>query len=304
MKITIAIPSYNKEKYIRECLESILHEKEHVEKILLVDNQSPDKTFTIAKEYEPEIVCIRNETNLGMSGNWNRCIDLCDTEWLMIFHADDILLPDTIQKYLDIVKKYPDIGMIYANAHSIIEDDTSTITEHPNPKKEYWSAGLDAMTCKTSVCSAVMVRKDAYRELGYFIDKSLSSDIEMWHRVASKYSIGFISDATVIYRNSKTSTGIDSLINRSIKAIQHDWDTLEKHMASHYPTEESRMQFLEESRAGMPSGYFAVAKANLRAGKYLKVLHALWVIVVTYGGSKELLRMVYAILKKRIPTSL
>ena len=74
--LTIAIPSYNKEKYIDRCLKSILHEKEHVTEIFVVDNCSSDDTYELAKKYKPDITCYQNEENIGMSGNWNRCIDL------------------------------------------------------------------------------------------------------------------------------------------------------------------------------------------------------------------------------------
>ena len=72
----------------------------------MVDNCSTDKTFELAKKYESHIKCYRNDINLGMSGNWNKCIDLCKTDWLMIFHADDEILPGSIIQYLNFIKKW------------------------------------------------------------------------------------------------------------------------------------------------------------------------------------------------------
>jgi glycosyltransferase involved in cell wall biosynthesis len=298
MNLTVAIPSYNKEKYIRACIESILQDKKYIDKIILVDNYSSDKTFDIALEYADDITCIQNETNLGMSGNWNKCIDLCTTEWLMIMHADDLLIPGSIKKYEDLEKKHPTVGMLYANAQSMYNDDFTSLTQHTNPKKEFWRAGLEAMECKTSVCSAVMVKKEAYKKLGYFIDESLSSDVEMWHRIASKYNVGFVNDATVIYRINETSTGIDSLIHRPIRKIQKDWDSLEYHMASHYPDKASKNAFIATCKKNAPGAYFAITKANIRAGNIYNVLLSLYIIVVEKHAAIPLLQIIGKIIKK------
>jgi GT2 family glycosyltransferase len=225
MNITVAIPSYNKEKYIKRCIESALQNKEHITKIILVDNNSTDKTLEIAKHYEPEIICYKNDSNLGMAKNWNRCIDLCETEWLLILHADDELLPNAIPKYEALIQKHPTLGLIHANSCSIVEGDLATKSFTTSTQKEFWSKGLEAMTCNYGVCSAVMVRKEVYDTLGYFIE-SLSSDAEMWSRIASKYDVGFITEPTVIYHVSKSSTGYESLIKRHVKDIKKDWDLL------------------------------------------------------------------------------
>lgn len=300
VNITIAIPSYNKEKEIERCLKSILKNKDYVDKIILVDNNSTDKTLEIAKKYKSSITCIKNDTNLGMSGNWNKCIDLCDTEWLMIFHADDEIEQDVIPYYIRAIEKYPTAGIIHANAYSIDGGDFSTKTEHKINQKEFWKAGIDAMNCKPSVCSAVMVKKEAYKELGYFIDKSLSSDVEMWHRISSKYDTVFIKHPTVIYHTSKESTGQMSLINRSVREIKEDWDLLTEKMASHYPDEISRDKFIKESTRSAPGSYFAVTKANIRAKNYKNVFDSLIIIIFTYNGFFPLISMVFKIIKKRL----
>ncbi|MBP9866829.1 MAG: glycosyltransferase [Candidatus Pacebacteria bacterium] len=302
--ITVAIPSYNKEKYIERCIKSVIHEKNNINTILLIDNNSTDSTLTIAKKFEPVVTCIKNTVNLGMSGNWNKCIDICKDEWLLILHADDELLPNAISHYKNAIKKYPTAGIIYTNAYSIIEDDVSTKTINKSNQKEFWKAGIEAMNCKPTICSAVLVKKEAYTKLGYFIDKSLSSDVEMWHRISSTYDTVFINTPTAIYYVSKSSTGFESLINRDIKDIKSDWDILNSQMASHYPTESLRNNFLNDCFKRAPGSYFAVAKANIRAGNYIKVIQVFSLIIFTYKGLFPLLSMVFKILIKYIKKNL
>ncbi|MFA5997325.1 MAG: glycosyltransferase family 2 protein [Candidatus Paceibacterota bacterium] len=297
--ITIAIPSYNKEKYIKKCLSSILNEKHYIDKIILLDNCSTDKTFEIAKTFEPEIKCIQNDTNLGMVGNWNKCIELCETDWLMIFHADDEMVPDVVSHYRETIQKYPTANLVCANAYSIIEEDESTKSLGKSDPKEFYRAGLEAMGCRGSVCSAVMVKKEAYNKLGYFID-SLSSDVEMWHRISSKYDVAFLNMPTVIYRINASSTGPASLINRDVREIKADWDLLTEKMAGNYPSKESRDAFIKKCIKDAPEAYLTVIKANIRARNYRKVLDALFLIIFTYRGFVPLVSLSSTIIKKQI----
>lgn len=298
MSLTIAIPSYNKEKYIERCINSVLAEKANIDRIIVVDNCSSDNTFQIAQTYSPRIECFRNETNLGMSGNFNRCIELCNTDWLMIVHADDEILPGSIEKYSRMIEKYPDIGLIHADSYSILNGDPSTKNLSQQPKKEIWKAGLDAISCPYGVCSAVMVKKDAYNTLGGFIVSSLSSDVEMWARIAGSYDIGYINEPTVIYHVNSASTGPQSLVNRSVKEIKKDWDNLNEKIAASYPTPESRTAFLNKVRQLAPSSYWSVLTANIRARNIKNVIQSLYLIVFTYNGIIPLTKLSFAAAKK------
>ncbi len=300
MSLTIAIPSYNKEKYIERCIKSVLIEKNLVDKIIVVDNCSSDKTIEIARKFEPEITCIVNETNLGMSGNFNKCIELCETEWLMILHADDELLPGAISKYLEYIKKYPDLGLIHADSYSIVDGDESTKNLNQIHKKELWKAGLDALSCPYGVCSAVMVKKSAYDKLGGFINWSLSSDAEMWARIAGKYDVGYINHPTVIYHISAASLGPQSLIKRSVKQIKADWDNLNQRISESYPTPESSKAYLDRMHQAGPANYWPVFKANLIEGNYKNAIHALYIIVFTYNGLIPLCKIVGRYALKRL----
>ena len=297
MKITVAIPSYNKEKYISRCIESALVEKEYIEKIILVDNHSTDKTLEISKKYEPAITCYQNERNLGMAGNWNRCIELCETEWLLILHADDEMVPGAIQHYINFLQKHPTVGIIHANSYSITEGDVSTKAYAEKQQKEFWKGGLEGMQCHYGVCSSVMVRKDAYKKLGNYIE-SLSSDAEMWSRIAAHYDVGFINKPTAIYHVSKTSTGYESHVNRKIMDIKKDWDFLNLSIANNYPTSESRAVFLKNAYTNAPNSYYAVAKANLKVGNYKQAIDACIIIIFSFKGIFTLVKLIIQDLKK------
>ena len=304
MTLTIAIPSYNKEKYIERCIKSVLVDKAYIDEIILIDNCSTDRTFELAKKFEPEIKCVKNEHNLGMSGNFNRCIDLCKTDWLMIFHADDELIPGSIRHYLDFFKKYPSVGIAHANFFYIKNGNLDSKIYAKTDDKEIRKAGSDAMNWpKGYACSTVMVRKSAYDNLGYYIEESLSSDVEMFVRISNKYDKGHLDVPTAIVHLNSDSTGRNSLVNREPEEVEADWKSLGDKILT-YHSEEARESARKEGINGMINGLIIVATTNIKAGQYKKALKAIRIIIFKYHGFFKLFKSFFEFLRHRVKTRL
>ena len=90
--LTVAIPVYERMTYFAEALASAVEQSIRVS-ILVVDNASSHDGFRVACEASPHpsLRYVRNDSNLGMEGNWNVCIDECQTPYLTILHDDDVL---------------------------------------------------------------------------------------------------------------------------------------------------------------------------------------------------------------------
>lgn len=91
MKISVIIPCYNVESYIRECLDSVLTQTLREIEIICVDDGSTDGTFGILKEYEEmsDKICVRKQENQGSGIARNMGIDLATGEYLAFMDADD-----------------------------------------------------------------------------------------------------------------------------------------------------------------------------------------------------------------------
>lgn len=95
-KIITAIPVFNGEAFIAQTLESVARQTLPPDRVVVLDNCSTDRTEEIVKNF-PGLRCefIRNEKNLGLFGNLNRCLDFApETEFLQMLHADDTLEPE------------------------------------------------------------------------------------------------------------------------------------------------------------------------------------------------------------------
>ncbi|MCU0565590.1 MAG: glycosyltransferase [Oculatellaceae cyanobacterium Prado106] len=101
--ISICIPTYNGEDYLRECLDSVLPQTFADFEVLIVDDRSTDHTLQIAQSYaqqDSRIKVVQNSQNLGLVGNWNRCAELAQGEWIKYVFQDDLIAPRCLEKML------------------------------------------------------------------------------------------------------------------------------------------------------------------------------------------------------------
>ena len=111
--ISICIPTYNGSEYLRECLDSVMVQTLADFEVLIVDDQSTDDSVAIAEEYaaaDPRVRVVKNERNLGLVGNWNRCIELARGEWIKFVFQDDLIEPMCLEKMLAVAR--PEIGIV------------------------------------------------------------------------------------------------------------------------------------------------------------------------------------------------
>ena len=104
-KISVIIPVYNGEKYIKKCIESILKEKIDNLEIIVINDSSTDNTLKLLKKYKDRIIIKNNKKNCGVSYSRNYGLSIATGEYVMFVDSDDYL-PDGSIKYLyDLIKK-------------------------------------------------------------------------------------------------------------------------------------------------------------------------------------------------------
>lgn len=114
-KITIAIPTCRRSHLIKDALNSAINQiKFENYEIIVIDNEASQKeneTERLIKQYnDPKILYYKNEENIGMYGNWNRCIELARGEYITILNDDDWL---EINFLYEVIKEIKDEEGIY-----------------------------------------------------------------------------------------------------------------------------------------------------------------------------------------------
>lgn len=114
--LTIAIPTYNGAKTIRNVLDLLLPQVTEEVEIIISDNCSTDETPAIIKEYAsfyPFIQVLQSETNIFADGNFLKCIKSAKGEYMMLLSDDDIIVENALQKIICFLKKNNDIQLAY-----------------------------------------------------------------------------------------------------------------------------------------------------------------------------------------------
>lgn len=111
--ITIAIPVFDRYEFFESALNSALNQTVGCA-VIVVDNNSPHTRFQdyVVSLGNSNVTYFKNDINLGMIGNWNRCLELVTTKWITILHDDDLLYPNFVECFEICRKVYPDICCI------------------------------------------------------------------------------------------------------------------------------------------------------------------------------------------------
>lgn len=138
MKLSVALCTYNGEKFIREQIDSILNQKLKIDEIIICDDRSSDNTIQILRDYElknPDIFKIhQNKKNLRSVKNFEKAITLCTGDVIFLSDQDDIWSLNKTKDYINYFNSNPTISVIASNGYCI--DEKSIVTE----KYAIWDA--------------------------------------------------------------------------------------------------------------------------------------------------------------------
>lgn len=136
MKISVALCTYNGEKYLGKQLDSILQQSQPVHEIVVCDDVSSDSTMEILKGYDdkyPGIFKIhRNESNLRSNKNFEKAALLCTGDYIFFSDQDDIWREDKVEKTMQVFKDNPSAEGVFSNA-ALIDGEGNEI-----PSKGLW----------------------------------------------------------------------------------------------------------------------------------------------------------------------
>ncbi|WP_266363602.1 glycosyltransferase family 2 protein [Tellurirhabdus rosea] len=120
--LTVLMPVYNAEKYLREAVESILTQTFAAFEFLIIDDCSTDGSAAIIESYgDVRIRFLRNETNRGISETLNRGIELATTEFIARMDADDISYPERLAQQYAYMTAHPDCALLSCAARVVDE---------------------------------------------------------------------------------------------------------------------------------------------------------------------------------------
>ena len=243
LKISVIITSYNHEKYIRECIDSILMQRNIDFELIIGDDHSDDKTKKIIEEYQmlyPEIIkLIPSSENMGITKNLKRCLEVVTGDYVAICEGDDYWTdPYKLQKQAYFLESKKGFALCF-NAVSVIYEDKpgKNYYAHKNLKKNSFTTRdliQDNLIGNFSCC---MYRTAVIKKLPDFLYDIFTVDW-MFNMACSEYGkIGFINESMSVYRkhNNAYWSSKDSLYKK--KEILKNIDIYNKFFSYRYDEE-------------------------------------------------------------------
>lgn len=137
--ISIAIPAF-KRKFLRECIHSVLCQTYDNYELIIVDDASPENLFEIVEPFlqDKRVQYYKNKRNCGavdVVDNWNICLSHCVGDYVICMGDDDKLLPDSLSIYVDLINRYPGLGLYHAWTEII--DENSNFKGLQAPRVEF-----------------------------------------------------------------------------------------------------------------------------------------------------------------------
>lgn len=219
--VSVIIPVYNMEKYIYECMKSVLNQTYKNIEIIVVDDGSNDQTPEIIKEFKNRVIIVK-QINNGAASAINHGIRLAKGDYIAWLAADDVYLEDFIRCQVELFLSDNTLGAVYTD-FQIIDASGQLIKIMQSielPPEQFTKRILEGNFINGST---VCVRQECYDTVGHY-DENLqaSCDTDMWIRLAAHgYKFGHIPVPLVKYRWHPANTSHDFRLMQKNTDIVH-----------------------------------------------------------------------------------
>ena len=230
--VSVVIPVFNGERFLREAVQSVLHQEYSPVEIIVVDDGSTDGTANVARSLG-ETVRYLHQANQGPAAARNRGIEHAQGSLIAFADADDLWPPAKLELQLPYLIRDPRIDIVLGRIQQVLLSET---VNGPTRAEEFGEPGFSV-----NLGSAV-IRKSVFERVGLF-DETMrySEDVDWFMRAREKgTAIVTIDDVTLFYRQHEQNMtrGKNTSELNVLKALKRSLDRRREHtgVASALPT--------------------------------------------------------------------
>ncbi len=213
-RISIVMPVYNREEYLKDAIDSILNQTFFDFEFLIIDDGSTDNSKNIIKEYQKSdnrIKCYFFNKNIGYAKRLNFGIKKSIGEYIARMDADDISLPNRLKLQFEYMEKHREVGICGGAIFVFNNQGEKYIHRYPILHKDILAYLL------FEPCFAhptVIFRKKIIQKHSLFYNEQLSpaEDYDLWVRASELCELGNVSDVVLKYRQHEMQ---ESMKNKS-----------------------------------------------------------------------------------------
>lgn len=225
--VSVIVPCYNHEKYITQCIESIVKQTYKNFELIVIDDGSKDNSRVILEDlqskYDFNLVF---QENHGVAYTLNRGIKEYATGKYVTFCAsDDYWALDKLEKQVQFMENNRFYPLCFGKTHYVNEE--SELLPKLDAMNNVLKGGClfeDILLFKIHPPVNYLFRKSIFNEIGYYDEKIFAEDYDMNLRISSKYAIGFLDDYLGFYRFTVTTNkiiGFETISNSHLISIEN-----------------------------------------------------------------------------------
>ena len=202
VKISVIMSVYNGEEYLCEAIDSVLSQSFKDFELIVINDCSTDKTREILEKYEnldARVKVHTNEVNLRLPSSLNKAISLAEGKYIARMDADDICLPDRLEKQYAFMEARPDITLSSCRFMTLKKGVIASGGCGGKTDTEDIKAML--LVTNPILHPGIIAKADVIRELGYDKSFTCTEDMELWSRfVMTDNKIEIQPEYLMIYR--------------------------------------------------------------------------------------------------------
>jgi glycosyltransferase involved in cell wall biosynthesis len=212
--VSVCIPTYNYAHFLPQAIGSVLAQTYSDFELIVSDNASTDDTQSVLASYDdPRIKRFRNDHNLGLFGNFNRCLELAACDLVKFVCADDWLAPTYLEDAVAVMESHPEAALL-SSPGWVVDEDGRVIgiatAGFGHAEVVPARAALEAQARHLNVVGMptnVTMRRAAVEAAGGF-DPAFApaSDIHLWLKLLNEHDLAWVSEP-LCYLRVHTSKG-------------------------------------------------------------------------------------------------
>ncbi|GAA1482598.1 hypothetical protein GCM10009624_30380 [Gordonia sinesedis] len=216
------MPFYGDVAQFRQAVSSVLGQSDPDFRLVVVDDCYPDPEPRrwLASLDDPRVHYLRNETNLGVNGNFRRCVDLVEADWFVVMGCDDVMAPDYLATVRALAGTHPDASVI-APGVEVIDDAGDRVRPLGDRIKEFLAPrGARTLTGETMATSlyrgnwtyfpSLLWRTAAVRRVGFRPGLEIVLDLALLVDLAADGG-SLIHDPTIVFAYRRHAGSVSSV---------------------------------------------------------------------------------------------
>lgn len=210
-KVSVLIPTYNYARFLNEAIESVLNQTFTDFELVIVDNNSTDNTKEVVDKYsnDKRLRYYKNETNIGIIGNFNKCLEYANGDYIKYLMADDLFHKQLLEKFVAVMEEYPNVSLVtsYNEIFGTKKKQRRTQFNNLHSGEEIIHECL--MNGRGNMIgepTSVMFRKKHLGSQGFNPEYTALTDLNLWLRLLTKGDGFFIPEVLSYFRMHETQT--------------------------------------------------------------------------------------------------